>query len=88
MIEWRRRDRDNTVITLDGARLVELRLSRAMSQDELAEALGCGRSTVSMWETEGACPTLPQIKRLRRVFGDALEAVGAVVIFTTTEKSK
>lgn len=83
MIEWRRRDKENTVITLDGARLVELRMSRELSQEQLADSIGCGRSTISMWETEGACPTLPQIKRLRSVFGDALEAAGAVTISKT-----
>ncbi len=83
MIEWRRRDKDSTIITLDGARLVELRLSREMSQDALASAIGCGRSTISMWETEACCPTLPQIKRLRSVFGDALEHAGAVTISKT-----
>jgi len=78
MIVWQRRD--GTRIELDGGRLRSLRESNGWSQRQLAADIGCTSAAVSTWETELCCPSLPQISRLHRIYGDALAESGAVVV--------
>ena len=84
MISWQRRD--GTSIHLDGDRLRALRMSAEMTQREVGEAIGCTAAAVSSWETETAVPSLPQIDRIRLVFGDALKESGAIVVTTWLER--
>ena len=76
MIVWQRRN--GTRIELDGERLRSLRESNGRTQREVAADLGCTAAAVSSWETETCCPSLPQVGRLRALFGDALDLSGAV----------
>ena len=73
---WQRRS--GTRIELDGDRLRSLRERNGWTQREVAADLGCTAAAVSTWETESCCPSLPQIARLRLLFGDALFFSGAV----------
>jgi transcriptional regulator with XRE-family HTH domain len=84
MISWQRRD--GTSIHLDGDRLRALRMSAEMTQRDAAEAIGCTAAAVSAWETETAVPSLPQIERIRAVFGDALKESGAIVVETWVQR--
>lgn len=84
MISWQRRD--GTTINLDGDRLRALRMSAEMTQREAADAIGCTAAAVSSWETETAVPSLPQIDRIRSVFGDSLKESGAIVVVTWVER--
>jgi transcriptional regulator with XRE-family HTH domain len=56
----------------------ELRHLRAITEQELADALGCARSTVSTWETKGQPPKPGNLVSLAHYFGvdpaDLLEA--------------
>jgi predicted transcriptional regulator len=78
MISWQRRD--GTVIHLDGDRLRSLRVSDGRTQSSIAAQIGCTSAAVSAWETESCCPSLPQIMRIRSVFGGALASSGALVV--------
>ena len=78
MIVWQRRD--GTTITLDGDRLRGLRESNGWSQRSVALDLDCTAAAVSTWETESRCPSLPQITRLRALFGASLEGSGALKV--------
>ena len=78
MISWQRRD--GTLITLDGGRLRELRESAGLSQRAAGSAIGCTGAAVSSWETESAVPSLPQISRIRSIYGAALEESGAITV--------
>jgi transcriptional regulator with XRE-family HTH domain len=84
MIVWQRRD--GTSIHLDGERLRGLRLSSGWTQKSVAVDIGVTAAAVSAWETEACCPSLPQIERIRAVFGDALEESGAIVVETWIQR--
>jgi transcriptional regulator with XRE-family HTH domain len=84
MISWQRRD--GTTISLDGDRLRGLRLSAELTQREAAESIGCTAAAVSTWETETAVPSLPQIERIRALYGAALEESGAVLVETWVQR--
>ena len=45
-----------------------LRLSKDMTQKELAERLGVERSTVAMWETNNIMPRFHMLSKLTDVF--------------------
>lgn len=79
MISWQRRS--GTVITLDGGALRALRESRGLTQREVADKIGCTAAAVSSWECETCCPSLPQIERIKNVFGvRALVMSGAIEV--------
>ncbi len=78
MIVWQRRD--GTSIHLDGDRLRALRLSDGRTQSAVAAQIGCTSAAVSAWETESCCPSLPQVAKIRAVFGAALGESGALVV--------
>ena len=78
MIVWQRRS--GIRITLDGAAMLRLRESRGWSRREMADSVGVSRVTISNWENEECCPSLPQIGKLRGVFGDELAQSGAVEV--------
>lgn len=78
MIVWQRRD--GTAIHLDGERLRGLRTSNGWSQKSVALDVGCTAAAVSAWETETCCPSLPQVDKIRAVYGRALEESGALKV--------
>lgn len=55
--------------TLFPERLKLLRLSRKMSQSDLARALGVTRATISAWESRNQRPTLEVLVQVARYFG-------------------
>lgn len=54
---------------------MRLRMLRRVTQQELAEAIGVSRMTISNWETGRAKPTLtiPQVRKLCEVLGVKFE---------------
>lgn len=54
-------------------RIYNLRKRRALSQEELAEALGVSRQTVSKWERGAAVPELDKLRALSELFGVSLD---------------
>lgn len=53
--------------------LIHLRKLQKMTQEDLAEALGCSRQTISKWETGESLPDLKQSRRLAELFGVSLD---------------
>lgn len=56
------------------ASLKEIRTSRGVSQEELAELVGVSRQTVSKWESGDARPSADNLMRLSQVFQLPVEA--------------
>ncbi len=52
-----------------GEKIVSLRKSRGMSQEQLASELGVSRQAVSRWETSAALPDAGNVLGLSRLFG-------------------
>ncbi len=50
-------------------RILTLRKSKGMSQEQLAEAIGVSRQAVSKWESEQASPDPEKIIALSEIFG-------------------
>ena len=51
-----------------GAHIRQLRLSRSMTQEQLAEKLNVSRQAISRWESGSALPDANNIRQLSRVF--------------------
>lgn len=47
--------------------LKNLRMSKKLTQKQLAERLGVERTTVSMWETGNSSPSLEILKKIAQV---------------------
>ena len=58
-----------------GQRIYTLRTGRGMSQEDLADALGVSRQSVSKWETDGSVPDLDKLVRLCDVFAVSLDSL-------------
>jgi transcriptional regulator with XRE-family HTH domain len=54
------------VVVHIGERLKQLRIERAMTQDELAEAAGIGKNTVNRIEKDHTEPRPPTLRKLAR----------------------
>ena len=54
-------------------KLVQLRKSRNMTQDELAEALYVSRAAVSKWESGRGLPSIDSIKDISRFFSVSID---------------
>ncbi len=52
-----------------GERITELRKSKGLSQEELAEQLGVSRQSVSKWETGASTPDTDKAIAMSRIFG-------------------
>lgn len=52
-----------------------LRVSRGISQDELARELGIDRSTVAKWETNGVYPRGDKLPEIADFFGCSIDAL-------------
>lgn len=56
-----------------GHKLVELRKSKGLSQEKVAEYLDVTRQTISNWETNQAMPTIDKAKDLSKLFNVSLD---------------
>ncbi len=55
-------------MTID-QKIVQLRISKAISQEQLAEMLGVSRQSVSKWEMGQMLPQIDKVLRLSEIFG-------------------
>lgn len=55
--------------------LKRLRLSRNLTQDELARELGVSRTAVAMWETTDQFPTVQTLVMIADIFDVSLDAI-------------
>ena len=55
-----------------GDRIRELRLQRGMTQQELADALGCSRPAVVLWETRARQTPLYQLRKIGKILQSPL----------------
>ena len=70
-----------------GEKLQELRKSRGLTQEELAEALYVSRTAVSKWESGRGYPSIDSLKEISSYFGVTLdELLSAEKILTLAEK--
>lgn len=58
-----------------GESILNLRKSKDMSQEELAEKLCISRQTVSLWETNQTVPTIDNLLRLKDIFGVSVDKI-------------
>ncbi len=56
-----------------GAKLLELRKERNLSQPQLAEALNVGKSIISLWEMNKCEPTLSKLVSIAKFFDVSLD---------------
>ena len=56
-------------------KLIELRKSKGLSQDELGNELGVSRQTISKWELAQSYPDFQRLVLLSDYFGLSLDAV-------------
>ncbi len=56
-----------------GEKLQELRKSRTMTQEELAEALYVSRTAISKWESGRGYPSIDSLKEISRYFGVTID---------------
>ena len=56
-------------------KLIELRKSKGLSQDELGQALGVSRQTISKWELAQSYPDFQRLVLLSDYFGLSLDAL-------------
>lgn len=75
-----------TRISLDGGKLRGLRLSHGMTLSDVASLVGCSFAAIGHYEREAMMPGADVIDGLRRAFGDALAASGALVVTAVNEK--
>lgn len=56
-----------------GAKVLELRSKRNMSQGDLADALNVSRQSVSKWETNSSVPELDKLLKMSEIFAVSLD---------------
>lgn len=56
-------------------KLISLRRSKGLSQEQLAQALGVSRQSVSKWESGGAMPELGKLLGLSDLFGVSVDSL-------------
>ncbi len=56
-----------------GERIQTLRKAASLSQDQLAEALGVSRQSISKWELNDSIPDLPRLLKLGELFGVSMD---------------
>ena len=70
-------------------KLQELRKSRSLTQEELAEALFVSRTAISKWESGRGYPSLDSLKQISRFFSVSIdELIGSEEIFSAAEDEK
>ena len=58
--------------------IAQRRMSKNMTQQQLGDALGVGRSTVAMWEAGSSLPRADLIPKIAQVLGCAVGDLFAV----------
>ena len=51
-----------------GQKIIQLRTSRGISQEKLAELMGVSRQSISKWEMEQAVPQIDKILQISEIF--------------------
>ena len=70
-------------------KLQELRKSKGLTQEELAEALFVSRTAVSKWESGRGYPSLESLKQISRCFAVTIdELIGPEEILSAAEEEK
>jgi len=70
-------------------KLLELRKSRGLTQEELAEALYVSRTAISKWESGRGYPSIDSLKEISRFFSvtiDELICTGEIITAAENEK--
>lgn len=62
-----------------GDNIYKLRISKNLSQGDLAEALDVSRQSVSKWENNSATPELEKLVKMSQLFGISLDALAGNV---------
>ena len=71
-----------------GERIQQLRKSRGLSQEQLADSLNVSRQAISKWETDQSSPEIENILALSRVFSISTdELLGNDIVRCTDESS-
>ena len=58
-----------------GKRIMQLRKSKSLTQDQLAEQLGVTAQAVSKWENNQSCPDITLLPKLAEIFGVSTDAL-------------
>jgi transcriptional regulator with XRE-family HTH domain len=74
------RRRPPVTVTVDGARLRELRMSMGLSQQQVGDAIGKTKVYVGQIELEKTLPSVAMAVALQEFFGIALHDCGALHI--------
>jgi transcriptional regulator with XRE-family HTH domain len=74
------RTRRPTTVSIDGARLRELRLSMGLSQEQVGTAVGRTKMWVSQVEMEKTMPSIDATMALQEFFGVAAADYGAIAV--------
>lgn len=74
------RTRRPTTVSIDGARLRELRLSMGLSQEQVGAAVGRTKMWVSQVEMEKTMPSIEASLALQEFFGIAAADCGALLV--------
>lgn len=56
-------------------KLVELRTSRGVTQEDVAQSLSVSNKTISKWETGASAPDLPMLVELAYYYGVTTDAL-------------
>ena len=59
--------KENSIMTI-GQKIVQLRTSADISQEQLSETLGVSRQSVSKWETDQALPQIDKVLQIAELF--------------------
>ena len=71
-----------------GEKLLDLRKSKGLSQEEVADKLGVTRQTVSMWETDHSTPYFDKIAPLCKLYDISADELLTGVIIEKEEKEE
>lgn len=71
-----------------GEKIYDLRRSRGLSQERLAELMDVSRQSVSKWETDSAVPELDKLMKLCDVFNVSLDELTGRTRKTDEDKSE
>ena len=71
-------------------KLQELRKSRGLTQEELAEALYVSRTAISKWESGRGCPSIDSLKEISKYFSISIDDLlsGEKLLFIAEKENK
>ena len=81
------------IFMIIGEKILQLRMSKNISQEELSEALSVSRQTISKWETGQAIPKIDKVLQLSEIFGVStdellLDKMNLSGLLTTPKRNK